>query len=60
MDAGAIVFLSMVYFLIGSIIGASIDMHDNAIMCASFILWPIIILVYACKGLIKILKGDNK
>lgn len=59
MDTGAIAFLSMMYFLIGSIIGASIDMHDNAIMCASFILWPIIILVYACKGLIKILKGDK-
>ena len=60
MDAGAIVFLSMVYFLIGSVIGASIDMHDNSIMCASFILWPIIILVYACKGIIKILKGEKE
>ena len=59
MDAGAIVFLSMVYFLIGSIIGASIDMHDNSIMCVSFIFWPIVILIYACRGFIKILKGDK-
>lgn len=60
MDAVSIAFLLMVYFLIGGVIGASIDMHDNSIMCASFILWPIIIIVYACIGLIKILKGEKE
>ena len=59
MDAVSIAFLLMVYFLIGGIIGASIDMHDSSIMCASFIFWPMIVLIYTCRGFIKIVKGDK-
>ena len=59
MDAGAIVILLTAYFLIGGFVGASIDMHDSSIMCASFIFWPMIVLIYACRGIIMIMKGDR-
>lgn len=59
MDAGSIVILLMAYLLIGGVTGASIDMHDSSIMCASFIFWPMIILIYACRGFIMIIRGER-
>lgn len=45
MDAGSIIFLTLVYIGIGSVTGAIIDMQDTSIMCASFIFWPLIVLI---------------
>lgn len=59
MDAGVIVFLVIFYFFIGGIVGASIDMHDSSIMWASFIFWPMIVLIYACRGIIMIIRGER-